>query len=194
MINQPLLLKLGVFKNFVKALKNNAGEMKYLEKKFPKISNAQIKEDNFVGTQMRELLNDDKFSGTLNAKELEAWDNFKLLCENFFGNYKSPNYKDLVANLLKSYKNINVNMSLKIHFLQSHLGFLAENLCDVSDEYGEIFHQNIMFFKKRFQGGRNGGKVALNKNILADYLWFGIRDINPQFFKRKRRRQCCISD
>ena len=168
--------------------------MKYLEKIIPKISNAKIKEGIFAGPQIRELLNDDKFSGTLNAKELEAWDNFKLLCENFFGNYKLTNYKDLVANLLKSYKNINVNMSLKFHFLQSHLDFFAENLCDVSDEHGERFHQNIMFFEKRFQGGRNGGKVALKKNILADYLWFGIRDINPQFFKIKKRRQCCVSD
>ena len=32
-------------------------------------------------------------------------------------------------------------MSLKIHFLHSHLDFFPENLGDVSDEHGERFHQ-----------------------------------------------------
>lgn len=36
-----------------------------------------------------------------------------------------------------------LNMSLKIHFLHSHLDFFPENLGDVSDEHGERFHQEI---------------------------------------------------
>jgi hypothetical protein len=34
------------------------------------------------------------------------------------------------------------NMSLKIHFLESHLDFFPENLGEVSDEHGERFHQD----------------------------------------------------
>ena len=40
-------------------------------------------------------------------------------------------------------------MSLKIHFLESHLDFSPENLGEVSDELGERFHQDIMAMEKR---------------------------------------------
>jgi len=35
-------------------------------------------------------------------------------------------------------------MSLKIHFLKSHLDFFREKLGADSDEHGEKFHQEIM--------------------------------------------------
>ena len=38
-------------------------------------------------------------------------------------------------------------MSLKLHFLHSHLYFFPENLGDVSDEHGERFHQDIGIWK-----------------------------------------------
>ena len=41
-------------------------------------------------------------------------------------------------------------MSLKIHFLESHLDFLPENLGEVSDEHGERFHQDITAMEKRY--------------------------------------------
>jgi len=34
-------------------------------------------------------------------------------------------------------------MSLKLHFLYSHLDFFQENLGAFSEEHGEIFHQAI---------------------------------------------------
>ena len=43
-------------------------------------------------------------------------------------------------------------MSLKIHFLESHLDFFPENLSIVSDEDGGRFHQDIMAMEKRYQG------------------------------------------
>jgi len=43
-------------------------------------------------------------------------------------------------------------MSLKIHFLESHLHFFPENLGEVSDEHGERFLQDIMVIEKRYQG------------------------------------------
>lgn len=39
-----------------------------------------------------------------------------------------------------------VNMSLKIHFLLSHLNFFPENLGSMSDEQGERFHQDLRVF------------------------------------------------
>ena len=43
-------------------------------------------------------------------------------------------------------------MSLKIHFLHSHLDFFPDNLGDVSDEQGERFHQDISVIEIRYQG------------------------------------------
>jgi len=43
-------------------------------------------------------------------------------------------------------------MSLKIHFMVSHLDFFPANLGEVSDEHGERFHQDIMVMEKRYQG------------------------------------------
>jgi len=45
-----------------------------------------------------------------------------------------------------------VNMSLKIHFLHSHLDFFPDNLGDKSDEHGERFHQHMKNMKHRYQG------------------------------------------
>jgi len=41
------------------------------------------------------------------------------------------------------------NMSLKIHFLESHLDLFPENLGKVSDERGERFNQDILAKEKR---------------------------------------------
>ena len=43
-------------------------------------------------------------------------------------------------------------MSLKIHFLHSHLDFFPDNLGAVSDEQGERFHQNILQIEQRYKG------------------------------------------
>ena len=55
--------------------------------------------------------------------------------------HKAANYQDVVQNMLTSYKAMGCNVSLKIHFLESHLDFFPENLGEVSDEHGERFHQ-----------------------------------------------------
>ena len=61
-------------------------------------------------------------------------------------------------------------MTLKIHFLESHLDFFAENLGEVSDEQGERFHQNIIATKKRCQG-------KWTSSMLADYCWTLKRNV-----------------
>jgi hypothetical protein len=43
-------------------------------------------------------------------------------------------------------------MSLKIHFLNSHLEFFLKNLDAVSDEQGERFQQDIKEMERRYQG------------------------------------------
>ncbi|GBN73138.1 hypothetical protein AVEN_9663-1 [Araneus ventricosus] len=64
------------------------------------------------------------------------------------------------------------NMSLKIHFLRSHLEFFPENLGSVSEEPGERFHQDISNMGAHYQG-------KWNPKMLADYCWTLKMDI-PQ--------------
>jgi hypothetical protein len=58
-----------------------------------------------------------------------------------------------VQDLLTSYKTMGCNMSLKGHFLGSHLDFFPQiNLGEVSDEQDEKFHQDVMAVEKWYQG------------------------------------------
>jgi len=108
------------------------------------LSDAKIKEGIFIGPQIRELIQDKQFDEDMNETERNAWLSFKRTCKDFLGNHKSVNYQNDVQDLLTSYKAMGCNMSLKIHFLESHLDFLWENLGEVSDEHGERFHQDIL--------------------------------------------------
>ncbi|UYV65551.1 hypothetical protein LAZ67_3004671 [Cordylochernes scorpioides] len=136
------------------------------------ISEAKIKEGIFVGPQIRELQQDGNFQNSLNEVEAAAWNSFRNVCKNFLGSVKVENYRDIVNDLLLSYKALGCNMSLKIHFLHSHLDFFPDNLGAVSDEHGERFHQDISSMEKRYQG-------KWSPAMLADYCWTLKRDL-PQ--------------
>ncbi|GBN93155.1 hypothetical protein AVEN_49701-1 [Araneus ventricosus] len=62
-------------------------------------------------------------------------------------------------------------MSLKVHFLDSHLDYFPENLDAVSEEQGESFHHDIKEMYRRYQG-------KWNVSMIADYCWMLQRD-NP---------------
>src|SRR6218665_3465142 len=112
---------------------------------FPRNSHAKIKEGIFVGPQIRHIINDKSVGGTRENR----WKAFKDIVENCLGNNRATNYMILVDKLLAAYKNMRCNMSLKIHFLHSHLDFFPEHLGAVSDEHGERFHQDIATMEKR---------------------------------------------
>ncbi|UYV69610.1 hypothetical protein LAZ67_6004089 [Cordylochernes scorpioides] len=152
----PLHIKLGLMKNFVKAMDRNASGFAYLKQIVSSISEAKIKEGIFVGPQIRELQQDGNFQNSLNEVEAAAWNSFRNVCKNFLGSVKVENYRDIVNDLLLSYKALGCNMSLKIHFLHSHLDFFPDNLGAVSDEHGERFHQDISSMEKRYQGSLKG--------------------------------------
>ena len=67
----------------------------------------------------------------------------------FLGNRKAPNNREIVGKLLQLYQDMGCNMSLKIHFLDSHLDLFPDNLGAISDEDGERFHQDISALEKR---------------------------------------------
>ncbi|GBN16258.1 hypothetical protein AVEN_117115-1 [Araneus ventricosus] len=87
----PLHIKLGLMKNFVKAMDCGGSGFQYLRLKFPKVSETKIKEVIFVGPQFRQLMKDPVFESKLTKKEAAAWTLFKELEENFFENHKAEN-------------------------------------------------------------------------------------------------------
>jgi hypothetical protein len=60
------------------------------------------------------------FENSMNQLEKKAWQSFKNVVEYFLGNRWRSDYKDTVQNVLKL-KNLGCNMSLKLHFLHSHV-------------------------------------------------------------------------
>ena len=160
----PLHLKLGIMKNFVKGMDHDRAAFKYLQLKFPGLSEAKIKEGIFIGPQIRALMDDAQFNRMMSTKEKKVWTEFRNTCTNFLGNYRARNYKSIVNRLIKACETLGCNMSLKMHFLHSHLDFFPENLGDVSDEHGERFHQDVSVMEKRYYG-------KSNITMLANYCW-----------------------
>ena len=68
-------------------------------------------------------------------------------------------------------------MSIKVHFLHSHLEkfgenlkiWFPENLGALSDEQGERFHEDVKEMEERYQG-------RWDAVMLADYCWSIKRD------------------
>lgn len=178
----PLHIKLGLVKNFVKAMNRDGEAFKYLKEKFPRLSEAKIKEGVFIGPQIRALLKDEHFHQILRGFEKNAWKSFELVVENFLGNKKADNYKELVTRLLLAYQKLGCNMSLKIHFLHSHLDFFPDNCGAVSDEHGERFHQDISTMENRYQR-------KWSPAMLADYCWTVVRDAPDVEYKRQAKKK-----
>ena len=97
----------------------------------------------------------------------------------FLGNRKDPNYRELVARLIRSFQNMGCRMSLKLHFLCSHLDFFQDNLGDFSEEHGERFHQDIEPMERRYQG-------RWDSAMMGDYVWCLMRH-DTSAHKRKAR-------
>lgn len=102
----PLHIKLGLMKNFVKAIKNNVGAIEYLQRAFPKLSIEKVKAGVFIGPQIRKLFDDDDFIEVLNLKEREAWEAFRDVVHNFLGIFKSDNHAQLIDKMLQKYNAI----------------------------------------------------------------------------------------
>ena len=75
--------------------------------------------------------------------ERSAWQAFRMIVEGFLGNHRRDDYAMVVLNSIESYEKLGCRMSLKLHFLHSHLDFFRDNLGNVSKEHGEGFHQDI---------------------------------------------------
>lgn len=176
----PLHIKLGLMKQFVKALDKTGQCFLYLQTKFPKISEGKIKAGVFDGPQIRTLFKDPILINKMDDLEKSAWLSFKDVAQNFLGNRKSPEYKSIVAKMVRDYERLGCLMNLKLHFLHSHLDRFPDNLGDFSEEQGERFHQDLKVMETRYQG-------RWDVNMMSDFCWMLKRDTPTDDKNHKKR-------
>ena len=174
----PLYIKLGLMKQFVKALHLDGECFQHILCTFSGLSYEKIKAGVFDGPQIRTLVRNQAFVQAMNDKKKEAWLSFVDVMKNFLGNKKAGNHEDLVGNMLSAFRHLGCKMSIKVHFLFSHLEF-PDNLGAVSDEQGERFHKDLMAVEERCYQGR------CDCHMLADYCWRIKRDCPAMVYKRK---------
>ena len=84
----PLHIRLGLMKQFVKALSLDSECFQYLLRNFTGLSYEKIKAGVFDGPQIGTLVRDQAFIPTVNVQKA-AWFIFVGVMKNFFGNKKS---------------------------------------------------------------------------------------------------------
>ena len=70
----------------------NVEAFQYLRSKFPRLSDAKIKVEIFVGSQVYIILKDHVFDQNLDGKEKVVWEAFKSMSRRFLGSKEDENY------------------------------------------------------------------------------------------------------
>ena len=90
----PLLhIKLGLMKQFVKALDKHGDCFNHIVKKFPGLSMEKMKAGIFDGPQFHKLIQDQAFTFHMIAVESAAWCSYVSVVREFQGNTKASNYQ-----------------------------------------------------------------------------------------------------
>ena len=160
----PLHIKLGLMKQFVKALKETGDCYDYIVRAMPRLTPAKISAGVFNGPQIRKLIKDPAFVRSMDSKQAAAWTSFVEVTQGFLGNTRVPYAEQLVRKMLNAYRAMGCRMIIKLHYLHSHLDWFPKNLGEMSDEQGERFHQDIALMEDRY-GGR------WDVPMMADYCW-----------------------
>jgi len=93
-----------------------------LKNRFSRLGDVKIKERVSVGSQIRELIQHVKFKDRLSEVGKKTWEKFKYVTTNFGGNRKREHCRDMVVDLVQSYKAMGSDTSVSVYFLDSHLG------------------------------------------------------------------------
>ena len=150
-----------------------------MQEMFPKLSKAKVKGGIFTGPQIRQTLGSKELKDKMTALERDVWQSFRNVVHGFLGRNKADNHEDSVETLLQTYCKLGSRMSIKMHYLNSHLDFFRPNLTAVNEEHGERFHQDIQVMEKKYQG-------RWDEAMIGDYVWTLIRD-DKQMHKRSCR-------
>jgi len=185
---------LGIASKFIKTAVESSPEVfDCLKTIFPKLSDAKIKAGNqnfflfififlfqfiyiyinflglgvLTGPDIRKLVKSNEFTAVLTNDYRKAWEALKDVIQNVLGKHRADpdEAKKFVATMLENFENINVSMTLKLHFLHHHLDTFLQQLPAESDEQGERFHQVTMPMEKRFKGKKLDA-------MLAEVCWW----------------------
>ncbi|GBP52738.1 Probable tyrosyl-DNA phosphodiesterase [Eumeta japonica] len=172
------------------------GKQPEICEKFSQPTMGKIKAGIFDGLQIRQLTNDTQFRNSMTELELKAWTAFVSVMQNFLGNKKSENYIELVENPLLQLKNMACNMSIKLHFLHSHLDRFSENLGDMSEEQGKRMRRDLRVMEERYQG-RNSLYSQTGSKHVTQYAFDSGHDMiiqaaNSQQKLSKERKKTSI--
>lgn len=83
---------------------------------------------------VRPLVHDEEFVRKINNKERAAWLPFIAVIQNCKYNKMADNYEILVTHMLLVNHDFGHNMSVKLHFLNSHIDQFPEKLKAVSNK------------------------------------------------------------
>jgi hypothetical protein len=76
--------KLGLMKNFVKAMNQEEAAFTYLREKFPRLSEAKLKEGIFIGPQIRDLIKGEYFDRLFQGDKKCGLGQFQICIKRIF--------------------------------------------------------------------------------------------------------------
>ena len=165
-------------KNFVKAFDRDCSGFLFLWEKFKRKGREIHKTGIFDDPEIRERMNHASFDESLNPIELSAWLALNPVIVNFLGNHRRSEYQKKGDELMKNFRRLGARMSVKMHFLRSHLDYFPENCGDFREERSERFNQDLRGMDERYQGG-------WDVKFLADYCWCLKMDVQSAQHKRE---------
>lgn len=87
----------------------------------------------------------------------------------------------MVESTLDHFKKLGCKISVKVHFLHSHLDSFPENLGQYSEQQGKMLHQDIKM-ERWYQG-------QWNERMMADNWWMLNRDRKCEVSTRKSKKE-----
>ena len=111
----------------------------------------------------------------MNTLECATWNSFKQVVNNFLGNTKTGNHTMLVSNMTEAFQKFAYLMSIKIHFLSSHILKFLKTIGGIATSREEAS------IRTSTNGGEIPGKVGRNHD-------------DPLLLVAKERQTSCCSD
>ena len=99
-------------------------------------------------------MQDQTFTARLTVAERAPWCSYVSVIRELLGNTKVSKYWNLVDVMLQNFQALGTSMSIKLHYLFSHLDYFPENLGDISEEQEKRFHQDIRKMEERYRRSR----------------------------------------
>lgn len=87
----------------------------YLIRKFAYRTENKVRNGPFTGPEIKKVLIDVNFYETLCPIEKDAFTTLKSLCNNFLGNHRSSDYKNLARNVIGLFGKMGYSMTIKLH-------------------------------------------------------------------------------